>query len=270
MSNDTPRIRVGIGGWNFAEWRGGVFYPAGLPQAQELHYASRALTGLEVNATFYSTQKPATYARWRDETPEGFVFAVKAHRLATQRKTLAEGAEAVVHFLESGVTELRDRLGPIVWQLPPFRRFDGDDVECFLALLPDAVDGLPLRHVLEPRHASFACADYVRLARAYSVGTVFIDSPDYPNIADVTGEVVYARLMRSQGDEPTGYSAAELARWAARIRTWARGESPADLPLIDTPAPAAQPREVFVYFIAAAKARNPAAAQALVARLNAS
>ena len=241
-----------------------------MPQAQELHYASRALTGLEVNATFYSTQQPATYARWRDETPEGFVFAVKAHRLATQRKTLAEGAEAVVHFLESGVTELRDRLGPIVWQLPPFRRFDADDVECFLALLPDAVDGLPLRHVLEPRHASFACADYVRLARAYGVGTVFIDSPDYPNIADVTGEVVYARLMRSQGDEPTGYSAAELARWAARIRTWARGESPADLPLIDTPAPAAQPREVFVYFIAAAKARNPAAAQALVARLNAS
>ena len=124
--------------------------------------------------------------------------------------------------------------------------------------------------MLEPRHASFACADYVRLARAYGVGTVFIDSPDYPNIADVTGEVVYARLMRSQGDEPTGYSAAELARWAARIRTWARGESPADLPLIDTPAPAAQPREVVVYFIAAAKARNPAAAQALVARLNAS
>ena len=270
MAAYTPRIHVGIGGWNYAEWRGGAFYPAGLPQAQELHYASRALTGLEVNATFYSTQKPATYARWRDETPEGFVFAVKAHRLATQRKTLAEGAEAVVHFLESGVTELRDRLGRIVWQFPPFRRFDGDDVECFLALLPDAVDGLPLRHVLEPRHASFACADYVRLARAYGVGTVFIDSPDYPNIADVTGEVVYARLMRSQGDEPTGYSAAELARWAARIRTWARGESPADLPLIDTPAPAAQPREVVVYFIAAAKARNPAAAQALVARLNAS
>lgn len=190
MAAYTPRIHVGIGGWNYAEWRGGAFYPAGLPQAQELHYASRALTGLEVNATFYSTQKPATYARWRDETPEGFVFAVKAHRLATQRKTLAEGAEAVVHFLESGVTELRDRLGPIVWQFPPFRRFDADDVECFLALLPDAVDGLPLRHVLEPRHASFACADYVRLARSYGVATVYTDSPDYPNIADPTADFV--------------------------------------------------------------------------------
>ena len=270
MAAYAPHIRVGIGGWNFAEWLGGVFYPAGLPAAKELEFASRALSSIEINATFYATQTPATCARWRDETPDGFQFAVKANRFATQRKTLSDGADSVVHFLESGVTQLGPKLGPIVWQLPPYRRFDADDVEYFFALLPDALDGLPLRHVLEPRHASFACADYVRLARSYGVGTVFIDSPDYPNIADVTGEVVYARLMRSQGDEPTGYSAAELARWAARIRTWARGESPADLPLIDTPAPAAQPREVVVYFIAAAKARNPAAAQALVARLNAS
>lgn len=226
------------------------------PARRERANASRALSSIEINATFYATQTPATCARWRDETPDGFQFAVKANRFATQRKTLSDGADSVVHFLESGVTQLGPKLGPIVWQLLPYRRFDADDVEYFFALLPDALDGLPLRHVLEPRHASFACADYVRLARAYSVGTVFIDSPDYPNIADVTGEVVYARLMRSQGDEPTGYSALELARWAARIRP-GRGESPADLPLIDTPAPAAQPREVFVYFIAAAKARNP-------------
>ena len=269
MATYTPRIHVGIGGWNYAEWRGGAFYPAGLPQAQELHYASRALTGLEVNATFYSTQKPATYARWRDETPEGFVFAVKAHRLATQRKTLAEGAEAVVHFLESGVTELRDRLGPIVWQLPPFRRFDGDDVECFLALLPDAVDGLPLRHVLEPRHASFACADYVRLARSYGVATVYTDSPDYPNIADPTADFVYARLMRSQPGEATGYPPRALDQWAARVRRWQQGALPAGLPLVDpATAPAhTAPREVFVQFIAAAKARNPAAATGLIERL---
>lgn len=269
MAAYTPRIHIGIGGWNYAEWRGGAFYPAGLPQAQELHYASRALTGLEVNATFYSTQKPATYARWRDETPEGFVFAVKAHRLATQRKTLAEGAEAVVHFLESGVTELRDRLGPIVWQLPPFRRFDGDDVECFLALLPDAVDGLPLRHVLEPRHASFACADYVRLARSYGVATVYTDSPDYPNIADPTADFVYARLMRSQPGEATGYPPRALDQWAARVRRWQQGALPAGLPLVDpATAPAhTAPREVFVQFIAAAKARNPAAATGLIERL---
>ena len=173
MSNDTPRIRVGIGGWNFAEWRGGVFYPAGLPAAQELHFASRHLTSIEINATFYATQKPATYARWRDETPDGFQFAIKAHRFATQRKALSDGAESVVHFLESGVAELREKLGPIVWQLPPYRRFDADDVESFFALLPDKLDGLPLRHVVEPRNESFACADYVRLARDYGVATVY-------------------------------------------------------------------------------------------------
>lgn len=242
-------------------------YPAGLHAAKELEFASRALSSIEINATFYATQTPATYARWRDETPDGFQFAVKANRFATQRKTLSDGADSVVHFLESGVTQLGPKLGPIVWQLPPYRRFDADDVECFFALLPDALDGLPLRHLLEPRHASFACADYVRLARAYGVATVFTDSPDYPNVADVTGDIVYARLMRSAADEPTGYSAAELAHWAGRIETWARGESPADLPLIDAPAPAAKPRDVFVCFISAAKARNPAAAQALMARL---
>ena len=268
MSNDTPRIRVGIGGWNFAEWRGGVFYPAGLPAAQELHFASRQLTSIEINATFYATQKPATYARWRDETPDGFQFAIKAHRFATQRKALSDGAESVVHFLESGVAELREKLGPIVWQLPPYRRFDADDVEYFFALLPDALDGLPLRHVLEPRHASFACADYVRLARAYGVGTVFIDSPDYPNIADVTADFVYARLMRTRSGIASGYPADELAAWAQRARLWARGDEPGDLPKLSADLPPPQPRDVFVYFISAAKERNPAAAMALIERLS--
>ena len=267
MSNDTPRIRVGIGGWNFAEWRGGVFYPAGLPAAQELHFASRQLTSIEINATFYATQKPATYARWRDETPDGFQFAIKAHRFATQRKALSDGAESVVHFLESGVAELREKLGPIVWQLPPYRRFDADDVESFFALLPDKLDGLPLRHVLEPRNESFACADYVRLARDYGVATVYTDSPDYPKMADVTGHFVYARLMRAEADEPTGYPPAELDAWAKRARAWSRGESPADLPLIEASAAAEAPSDVYVYFIAAAKARNPAAAMGLIERL---
>ena len=258
------RIRVGIGGWNFAEWRGGVFYPAGLPAAQELHFASRQLTSIEINATFYATQKPATYARWRDETPEGFQFAVKAHRFATQRKTLSEGAESVVHFLESGVAELGDKLGPIVWQLPPYRRFDADDVEHFFALLPDALNGLPLRHVLEPRHASFACADYVRLARDYRVATVCTDSPGYPHIADLTADFVYARLMRAQADEP---APGHLGGGARRVKTGARGEVAADLPLIDGAPPPAAARDVFVYFIGAAKARNPAAALGLIERL---
>ncbi len=173
----------------------------------------------------------------------------------------------MVHFLESGVTELRDRLGPIVWQLPPFRRFDADDVECFLALLPDAVDGLPLRHVLEPRHASFACADYVRLARSYGVATVYTDSPDYPKMADVTGHFVYARLMRAEANEPAGYPPAELDAWAKCARAWSRGEPPADLPLIESSAAAEAPSDVYIYFIAAAKARNPAAAMGLIERL---
>ncbi len=268
MVHDHSHVRVGIGGWNFADWRGGVFFPPGLPQAQELHHASRVLTSIEINATFYSTQKPATYARWRDDSPEGFQFSVKAHRFATQRKRLSDGADSVVHFLESGVTELGDKLGPIVWQLPPFRVFDADDVECFLALLPDTLDGLALRHVLEPRHASFACADYVNLARAYGVATVFTDSPDYPNIADVTGDFVYARLMRAQADVPTGYLPAALDAWARRANQWARGESPPDLPLQVAALPPHPPRDVYVYFIGAAKARNPAAAQGLLARLS--
>lgn len=269
MATEWPGVRVGIGGWSFAEWRGGVFYPAGLPAAQELPYASAQLTSIEINATFHATQKPATYARWRAETPAGFVFSVKAHRFATQRKTLADGADSVVHFLESGVAELGDKLGPIVWQLPPFRRFDADDVEHFLALLPDALHGRPLTHVLEPRHASFACADCVRLARDYRVATVFTDSPDHPSIADVTGDVVYARLMRAQADVPTGYPPAELGRWAERAQIWQRGGTPDDLPLIDpASAPrAGAPRAVFITFIAGAKARNPAAAMGLIERL---
>ncbi|MET4577131.1 DUF72 domain-containing protein [Ottowia thiooxydans] len=270
----SGRTRVGIGGWNFAEWRAGVFYPPGLPQAEELEFASRHLTSIEINSTFYTAQKPAIYARWRDQTPEGFQFSLKAHRLATQRRRLSEGTESVVRFLESGITELGAKLGPIVWQLAPYYAFDADDLEYFLSLLPNALDGLPLRHVLEPRHESFACAEYVRLARAYGVATVYTDSPDYPNIADVTSDFVYARLMRSQADEPTGYSTADLSLWARRAQAWRAGGTPEDLPLVvpegGVKAKAkCTPRDVFIYFISAAKARNPAAAQSLIARLQA-
>ena len=268
----ATRIRVGIGGWNFPDWRGGAFYPKGLAASQELHFASRALTMIEVNATYYATQSPTTFARWHGETPEDFVFAVKAHRLATHRKSLAEGAEAVVHFIDSGITELKHKLGPIVWQLPPFRRFDADDVECFFALLPDAADGLPLRHVLEPRHPSFACAEYLALARSYGVATVATDSPEFPQLFDPTADFIYARLMQSDAAQPAGYADAELERWAARARAWQRGALPGDLPLIDARASrqaAAPARDVFIAFISGAKARNPAAAPALIARLGA-
>ena len=190
--------------------------------------------------------------------------------MATQRRHLREGTESAVRFLESGITELGAKLGPIVWQLSPFYRFDAVDLEYFFAVLPDTLDGLPLRHVLEPRHESFACADYVRLAREYGVATVYTDSPDYPNIADITSSFVYARLMRSQADEPAGYTPSDLDHWAERAQAWQRGQAPRDLTLVDADSAAEAnraPRDLFIYFISAAKARNPAAAQALITRI---
>ena len=267
----ATRIRVGIGGWSFEGWRGGAFYPPGLRATEELAWASRRLGCIEINSSFYATPAPSTWTRWAAEVPAGFVFTLKAHRLATMRRELLAGADAVVRFIESGLAALGERLGPIVWQLPPHHAFDADDLEPFLALLPDAIHGLPLRHVLEPRHPSFACAEYLALARGYGVATVATDSPDYPNVFDPTADFIYARLMRSRTDEPAGYPAAELAQWAARARTWQAGGLPANLPLIDPAGVQSQtgrPRDVFIQFISGAKARNPAAAQALTALLD--
>ncbi|MET0330241.1 MAG: DUF72 domain-containing protein [Dyella sp.] len=260
------RIRVGIGGWNFAPWRK-HFYPDGLPQRRELEYASRRLNAIEINSTFYGAQKPATYARWAAETPEGFVFSLKAPRYLVQTHQLAQTGKAVRGFLEGGIGELGDRLGPIVWQLAPWRAFDIDDLEPFLAALPRTLNGQPLRHVLEVRHPSFLAQAYVELARRQNITTVFTDSPDYPSLADLTGPLVYARLMRSEPAQTEGYRAAALDDWAARARRWADGQDNPELPHVLPTQPAAKPREVFVFFIGAAKPRNPAAAQALLARL---
>ncbi|MEF7615010.1 DUF72 domain-containing protein [Aquincola sp. MAHUQ-54] len=266
----TPRIRVGIGGWNFAPWRSN-FYPEGLPQTRELGYAAERLTAIEVNSTYYSSQKPATFAKWRDAAPEGFVFSLKASRYATQRRHLAEAGESVERFVGSGIAELGNKLGPIVWQLPPTKAFDPDDLAAFLALLPSKVAGLALRHVLEVRHPSFAVPAYVELARRHHVATVFTDAADrYPSLADATGGLVYARLMCAQAAQPTGYSAAALAAWADRARQWAQGKTPPDLPVVSAAAPAkAKPQDVFVFFINGAKERAPAAAMALIDRLGA-
>ncbi len=260
-------IRVGIGGWTFAPWRDN-FYPRGLVQRRELEYASRHLSSIEVNGTFYSAQKPATYAKWAAETPPHFMFSLKAPGRITQQARLAGATGSARAFIEGGLSEFGDRLGPILWQLAPSRRFDAGDIAGFLDGLPATLDGRPLRHVLEVRHDSFACEPYLALARARGVATVFTDSPEHPSLADVTGPFVYARLMRSREDAPQGYPAEELDAWAARARTWAGGGDPDDLPHVGqgTPPHAAR-REVFVYFISAAKARNPAAAMALQARL---
>jgi uncharacterized protein YecE (DUF72 family) len=264
----AAQVHVGVGGWTYEPWRDN-FYPAGWPQARELEYASRRLGAIEINATYYGAQKRASFVRWREETPEGFVFSVKATRYATNRRVLAEGAESIVRFIDSGIAELGTKLGPIIWQFATSKRFEAGDFEAFLALLPDSIEGLPLRHVMEVRHPSFMCAEYLGLAREYRAATVFTDSAEYPSFADVTGDFVYARLMRAEGTLASGYADDALDGWAERLRRWSRGEEPADLPRIEAvrAKPGAAPREVFVYFINGAKERAPAAALALIERL---
>jgi uncharacterized protein YecE (DUF72 family) len=263
---NTPRIRVGVGGWTFEPWRNN-FYPAGWPKDRELEYASRQLTMLEINGTYYATQKPATFAKWRSETPEDFVFSLKAHRLTTNRKVLAEAGESVNFFCTSGIAELGPKLGPIVWQFAPTKRYDAADFEAFLKLLPKEAGGVPLRHALDVRHESFRCPEYLALVRRYGAVNVFTESDEYPAFADLTGSFVYARVMRADTSEPEGLAPAAAAQVAACARAWRDGGEPADLPRVE-PAPSgaaagAAPRDVFLLFIAAAKEKNPAAAMAL-------
>ena len=265
---NTTRIRVGIGGWTFEPWRDN-FYPRGWPHARELEYASRQLTAIEVNGTYYSAQKPATFAKWRAETPEGFLFSLKASRFATNRRVLAEAGESIRKFVDGGIAELGDKLGPIVWQFMPSKRFDPVDFGAFVEQLPARVDGLALRHVLDVRHASFRCAEYLALARRHGVGTVFTDSEDYPPIADLTGDFVYTRMMRTQGSLAEGCTAEVLDQLAACARAWQAGEEPAALPKVEAAAAPAAPRDVFMFFISGAKERAPAAAMALLRRVRA-
>ena len=266
LSRNASRIRAGTGGWTYAPWRDN-FYPAGLVQRRELEYASRHVTAIEINGTFYGAQKPATYAAWRAQTPDGFVFSLKAPRYATERRELASAGATVDSFVFGGLAELGDRLGPINWQLPARKRFDRDDLAAFFDLLPRELDGAPLRHVIEVRDASFADPAYVELARSRNVATVFTDSPEYASFADVTGDFVYARLRCCDSAIPTGYSPAALDAWARRAREWMRGGDPDDLPRVGDAQPGSGERDVFVYFINGAKERAPAAAMALLDRL---
>jgi len=259
-------IRVGVGGWTYEPWRNN-FYPEGWPQSRELEYASRHLSSIEINGTYYSTQKPATFAKWRDETPDDFIFSMKANRYATHRKLLSEGGDSVMRFIDSGISELRTKLGPIVWQFLPTKQFEPDDFEAFLALLPPEIDGLVLRHVVDVRHESFKTPEFLDLARRYRVATVFADSGDYPSFADLTADFVYARLMRSVVTVKTGYGPKALDEWRERATCWAEGREPADLPRVGDAGAPAVARDVFMYFISGAKERAPAAAMALMERL---
>lgn len=272
LSKGTIMIRVGIGGWTYEPWRG-IFYPPGLPAKRELEHASRHLTSIEINGTFYRSQGPKSFAKWREETPENFVFAVKGHRAVVNKKVLAEAGEAVEWFFKSGLTELGEKLGPVLWQFAPFKKFDAEDLGAFLALLPEEADGLKLRHAVEVRNKSFVVPEFTALAAKHNVAIVYADSDDHPAIADPTADFVYARLQRSGEDEATGYSAAALDAWAERARTWAAGGVPNDLPKVaEAPAPhgkqsAKAARPVYLFFISGAKERNPAAAEALIERL---
>jgi len=261
-------IRVGIGGWTFAPWRDN-FYPKGLVQRRELEYASRHVSTIEVNGTWYGAQKPATYAKWRDETPDGFVFSAKAPKRITMSRTLANTGAQVDAFL-GDIATLGDKLGPIVWQFEPPRRMDVDDFSEFLALLPAQVDGRTMRHVLDVRLHDFVDAGYLALARQHGMATVFTDSEEHPSFADVTADFVYARLMRSRSEIAQGYPDDALQRWAQRARQWAGGGEPDDLPRLTTgPTTPSPRRDVYVYFISSAKERNPAAAMALLKLLGA-
>ena len=244
----NARIRVGIGGWDYDPWRG-TFYPKGLAKTKQLSFAAERLTAIEINATYYRSQKPATFANWAKAAPDGFKFAVKASRFATNRKVLADGAESIERFLGQGITELGDRLGPILWQFMATKKFDADEFAAFLELLPEKRDGVRLRHALEVRHESFRDPAFYALTNKANAAIVFADSDQFPEIDEPTADFTYARLQRCAEDCPTGYDEPALDRWAERAKGWLRGG------------------DAYVFFISGAKVRAPAAALALQERL---
>jgi uncharacterized protein YecE (DUF72 family) len=264
----SGKIRAGMGGWTFEPWDTS-FYPENLSKAKQLHYASRQVPTIEVNGTYYSTFKPPTFAKWASEAPDGFVYSLKAIRFATNRRVLAEAGESIERFLGSGVSELGDKLGPILWQFAPTKKFDPDDFGAFLKLLPEKQDGVPLRHAVEVRNPSFVVPEFVALLREHNVAVVYADHEKYPAIADVTGDFVYARLQTGEDEVETCYKPSALDAWAARAKIWAEGGTPADLPRADPSSEApAKPRDVFVYFITSGKMRAPHGAIAFMERVS--
>ena len=243
------RVRIGIGGWTYPPWRG-VFYPDKLPHAKELDFASRAMSAIEINATFYGRQKPKSWEAWEKVAPDGFQFAIKGSRYCVTRTRLSEAGEGIEGFFAQGFAALGPKLGPILWQFAPRRKFDRDDIAAFIDLLPDEVEGAKLRHAIEPRHESFRDDKFFELCRARNIAVVFEDSDDYPCIEADTADFAYARLQRMSEDVETGYDAATLDGFAERARAWRKGG-----------------RDAYVFLINGAKVRAPAAALALQERL---
>jgi uncharacterized protein YecE (DUF72 family) len=243
-------IRVGIGGWSFEPWEE-TFYPPKLAAAKQLEFASSKVTAIEINATFYRTQSAASFKKWADATPDAFMFSVKAPRAAVQRKDLREAKESIEWFFNSGVSELGSKLGPIFWQLAPYKKFDLAEMSAYFDMLPEKVKKLPLRHALEVRHASFQDEAFLKLARERNIAVVTVESEKHPLIAEPTANFAYARLELTQADEPTGYPKSALKKWAKTAREWEKNG------------------DVFLYFISGAKERNPAAAMAMLEILKA-
>lgn len=238
-------IRVGIGGWNFEPWKNN-FYPKGLAAAKELEYASQRLSAIEINATFYKTQSAASFKKWAASTPDDFMFTVKASRAATQRKDLREAAESLDWFLNSGVTELGEKLGPIFWQMAPYKRFDPTEMKAYFALLPEKIGKRRMRHAIEVRHESFLDPEFRKLAGEHNVAVIHVDADKRPDFLKPTADFVYARLERTLTDEETGYAKTDLKKWAKVAKDWEKTG------------------DTFVYFISGAKERNPAAAMAFM------
>ena len=244
-----PRIRVGIGGWTYPPWRG-TFYPPDLPQRAELEYAARTFGAIEINATFYGRQSPKSWAAWGEAAPEGFQFAIKGSRFCVTRPRLADAGEGVGNFLAQGLSALGPKLGPILWMLAARRRFDRDDIAAFLALLPRELDGIALRHALEPRHDSFRDEDFFDLCRQHDVAVVFGDDDEFPCIDADTASFAYARLQRMRSEVPTGYDEPSLDAFAEQAQAWRKAG-----------------RDGYIFMINGAKERAPAAALALGLKL---
>ena len=266
-SKSPSHIYIGIGGWTFEPWRG-VFYPEKLTQAKELSYAASKLTSIEINGTYYGSQKPESFRKWAREVPDGFVFSLKGPRFATNRRVLAEAGDSIKRFYDSGVLELKDRLGPVLWQFAPTKKFDEADFGKFLELLPRELEGRHLRHVVEVRHDSFCVPAFVALIRKFETPVVFAEHGKYPAIADVASDFVYARLQKGNDEIKTCYPPKQLDAWAKRLQLWAEGGEPDDLPRVDDAKAKKTPRDVFAYVIHEGKIRAPAGAMELIARMS--
>ena len=260
-------IRSGMGGWTFEPWDKS-FYPDKLSKAKQLQFASRQVSSIEVNGTYYSSFKEPTFVKWASEAPDGFVYSLKGNRFVTNRRVLGEAGESMMRFLGSGVTALGEKLGPILWQFAPTKKFDPDDFEAFLKLLPEKQDGVALRHAVEVRNDSFIVPEFAALVRKYKAAIVYADHAKYPDIADITGDFIYARLQTGSDEVETAYPPKVLDQWADRFKTWAAGGEPADLPRADpTHTPAKTPRDVFAFIIHEGKIRAPHGAEALIKRV---